>query len=320
MEKIKEYIYQVYKEKSFSAAAKSLYISQPALSASISRYEKEIGIKIFDLTKQPISLTTQGAIYINSIKEIMRIENALEEQFRNLSDMNYGFLTVGGTSYASYALMATTSAKFYEKYPKIKVTLNLGNYGDSDFLNASLSNGETDLLFTYHNENNKYVYEEITKEKLIIAMHKDFPCPEKLKQYAITSKELLSGNIDESKKMEDFSLFNNVPFISYHSIHESMMDKMLGHYKTVPYTIQFAKHSGMHYSLMAAGLGALVFPSLPIICSPHTDNDIMYFVPKSSEFCHTIYAARTHTTDDNPIAQAFIQTAKEVCASLNTLL
>ena len=321
MEQIKKYIYQVYKEKSFSAAAKSLYISQPALSAAISRFEKELGIKIFDRTKQPIALTTQGALYINSIKEIMCIESNLEAQFRNLSDMNYGYLTVGGSSYASYALMAATSALFYEKYPKIKVTLNLGNHGDSDFLHASLINGEIDLLFTYRNEDNKYLYEKVANDKLIIAMHKDFPYSEKLKKYAITSNELLSGNIDASKRIEDLSLFRDIPFITYKdSLHEAMMDKMFGNYKTVPYNIQFARHSGMHYSLMASGIGALVFPSFPIICSPHVDPDILFFIPKSSEYTHTIYVARTHHSDDNPLVQAYIQSAKKVCESLNLLV
>ena len=51
MELIQKYIYQVYKERSFSSAARSLYISQPALSAAVSRFEKEMGIKIFDRTK-----------------------------------------------------------------------------------------------------------------------------------------------------------------------------------------------------------------------------------------------------------------------------
>lgn len=34
------YVYEVYKEKSFSKAAKNLYISQPSLSANVRRVEK----------------------------------------------------------------------------------------------------------------------------------------------------------------------------------------------------------------------------------------------------------------------------------------
>ena len=39
----KQYIYEIYKTGSFSAAAKNLYISQPALSNSVHRIEERIG-------------------------------------------------------------------------------------------------------------------------------------------------------------------------------------------------------------------------------------------------------------------------------------
>ena len=44
----KKYIYEVYREKSFSKAAQNLYISQPSLSARIKKAEETIGFPIFD--------------------------------------------------------------------------------------------------------------------------------------------------------------------------------------------------------------------------------------------------------------------------------
>ena len=38
----KDYVYEVYREKSFSAAAKKLYLSQPALSNTIKRIESKL--------------------------------------------------------------------------------------------------------------------------------------------------------------------------------------------------------------------------------------------------------------------------------------
>lgn len=43
-----EYVYEVYKERSFSKAAANLFISQPSLSANVKRIEKKIGYPIFD--------------------------------------------------------------------------------------------------------------------------------------------------------------------------------------------------------------------------------------------------------------------------------
>ena len=43
-----DYIYEVYKEKSFSRAAKNLYLSQSSLSLTVKSAEKRIGMEIFD--------------------------------------------------------------------------------------------------------------------------------------------------------------------------------------------------------------------------------------------------------------------------------
>ena len=66
MELAAKYVYEVYKEKSFSRAAKSLYVSQPALSSTVSRLEKELGFRIFDRATMPLTLTPQGRIYIEA--------------------------------------------------------------------------------------------------------------------------------------------------------------------------------------------------------------------------------------------------------------
>ena len=318
MEQIKKYIYQVYKDKSFSAAAKALYVSQPALSASIARYEKEIGIKIFDRTKQPISLTAQGIIYIESIEEIMAIEDNIEKRIRLLSDMSYGSLTIGGSSFASFNMMSTICAEFYKKYPKIKVTLDLGNYGKVDFWNMRLKRGEIDLQIITNNEDDRFIYEPLIKEKLVIAMRKDTPCIETLLPYAITHNELVSGTYDKSKEIEDFSIFRDIHFIPFgSSTSEGEMKHMFGDYRKVPYRITNARQGEMHYELMSAGIGAILVPALPIICSKNINEDVLYFVPKGEMHSRTIYFARTSLTDENPIVQNFIRTAKEVCERIH---
>ena len=56
----KEYVYEIYRERSFSTAAQKLYTTQPALSNKIKRIEDEIGSPIFDRSTSPIQLTEVG--------------------------------------------------------------------------------------------------------------------------------------------------------------------------------------------------------------------------------------------------------------------
>ena len=60
------YVYEVYKERSFSKAAENLYISQPALSAMIKKVENKVGMPLFDRSTNPIQLTDCGKRYIKN--------------------------------------------------------------------------------------------------------------------------------------------------------------------------------------------------------------------------------------------------------------
>ena len=62
-----EYVYEVYKEKSFSKAARKMFISQPSLSANVKRVEQKLGYPIFDRSTKPLELTEFGKNYIRSI-------------------------------------------------------------------------------------------------------------------------------------------------------------------------------------------------------------------------------------------------------------
>ena len=58
----KKYIYEVYREKSFSKAAQNLYISQPSLSARVKKVEKEIGFPLFDRSTTA-AYRSRGSLY-----------------------------------------------------------------------------------------------------------------------------------------------------------------------------------------------------------------------------------------------------------------
>jgi DNA-binding transcriptional LysR family regulator len=315
MELVQKYVYQVYVDKSFSIAARNLFISQPALSQAISRLEKELDIKIFQRGKIPISLTPQGEIYIEMLEEIMEAEARMQRSFRRLSDMTYGSITIGGSSYAAYCLMTGICGEFYKRFPKIKVTLDIGNVGKRDILKEKLQNGQIDLLITYTDSSNDPQFIPIMNERLIIAINKSFPINEELKKYVLTREEIITGTYTLDKEIKDLSVFKDIPFTAYenNSLTERRMSDMLGAYKTTPYSIKDARHSEMQYKLMCSGIGAVMTTDLLIMNNQRIQNDILYFVPASKESHRTVYLQRRLPISENPITDNFISIAKEVC-------
>ena len=68
-----------------SEAADSLFVSAPALSTSISRLEKELGLQLFDRTNNRIILNEQGQIFLRHVNHIFdTLEDATQEMRQSL--------------------------------------------------------------------------------------------------------------------------------------------------------------------------------------------------------------------------------------------
>lgn len=315
METIAKYAYQVYKDGSFTKAARTLYISQPSLSAAISRLENELGFRIFDRSTIPCSLTVEGRIYIESLEEIFESENNMRKRIKDLSDTDRGSITVGGSSLASYLLLSEICSEFYRSYPKIRVTLDIGNIGSSQFLFDKLDNNELDILMDYTYDT-KYTAEPICEERMVIAMHRKTLGAEKLRRFALTRDEILTKSYSPDREIEDTSIFSEIEFLEFprRSDTDQRMSKILGNYRASHYKIQNARHSEMHYNLMCAGVGAVLTTSLAIAQKPY-DEDLLFFMPKSEESYRKIFFLYNNSAKNNQLIQSFIKVAKNIYSS-----
>ena len=92
-----EYVYEVYKQKSFSKAAAKLYISQPSLSANVKRIEKKVGYPLFDRSTKPLELTEGGKQYIHTGHQIMTATTEFDTVINDFGELRTGSLHFGGS-------------------------------------------------------------------------------------------------------------------------------------------------------------------------------------------------------------------------------
>lgn len=97
-----------------SDAAKALFISAPALSTSISRLEKELGVQLFDRTNNRIVLNQQGQIFLRYVNQVFSNLDSAKAELRQ-SMMHQG-------KHASVACVASTQwvdmiTCFSQEYP-----------------------------------------------------------------------------------------------------------------------------------------------------------------------------------------------------------
>ncbi len=132
----------VCKNESFSKAAKSLYMTQPAISQGIAQLEKELETTLFYRTPRGITLTKEGQILYDYVHSAIGILEVGEEKLLEFQNLTTGELRIGvGDTISRYYLLPYLEA-FYKRYPGIKLkilngtTLEIANF---------IKSGEADL-------------------------------------------------------------------------------------------------------------------------------------------------------------------------------
>ena len=66
-----QYFQILAKEENMSRAAEKLHVAQPAISASLSRLEKELDVLLFDRKGRKIVLNPSGKIFLNFTDKVI---------------------------------------------------------------------------------------------------------------------------------------------------------------------------------------------------------------------------------------------------------
>jgi Transcriptional regulator len=115
--------YTVAKNGSISKAAATLFISQPAISKSIQKLEKNLNVSLFSRTSRGVQLTKEGSLLLDSVKIAFHSLETVEEQLKKSAALEIGNLTIGvSTTLCKYILLPYLS-DFIRLYPHIQITI-----------------------------------------------------------------------------------------------------------------------------------------------------------------------------------------------------
>lgn len=139
-----EYFVAVAADLNFSRAAERIHVVQSALSASVSRLEKELGVELFDRSKRQIALTPAGEVFLQHARDVMhtaaRARSSVEDHRGQLT----GTVTLGTLmSWGALDLPAALE-EFRRLHPLVTVRLRQSLTGSAGHLDA-IANGQMDL-------------------------------------------------------------------------------------------------------------------------------------------------------------------------------
>lgn len=162
------FLNKIIENGSLTKASKELNISQPALSARVSRIEERLGITVFDREKIPVELTEEGQIYINYLKKCDILLQDFEDDLAEARMEKKKQINVGGPSVYVDSLIVECMSAFHEKNPDCDI--NIVN-GYQQELVQMANEGKLDFFICATNGLPKeFEYREICKEKLYLCM------------------------------------------------------------------------------------------------------------------------------------------------------
>lgn len=121
-----EYLAAIAEKGTLSGAARSLGMSQPALSNFLSSTEKELGHILFERNGRTMNPTKAGQIYLEACQKIIDIKY---QTFRAISDITRQHserFSVGVSPHRGSELFSDIYSDFYKRYPDIHVDLREG--------------------------------------------------------------------------------------------------------------------------------------------------------------------------------------------------
>ena len=183
---------------SFTKAAETLHMTQPAVTFQVKQLEDYYNTRLFDRTHNKITLTDAGRRVFTFAEKILEYYAEMDSAVRELTGEISGILMIGAsTSIAEYMLPPLLGA-FKKKYPDVTVRLKVSN---TDGIVSMVENNTIDLGIVEAPVFNKNLAVDLCrKDQLVLVVPPEHPITKKptslhqaLKQYPFITREEGSG-------------------------------------------------------------------------------------------------------------------------------
>lgn len=128
---------------SITKAADFLYISQPAITKSIKKLEAELGITLFNRSPKGVTLTENGKVFYNFIKDGIESFMNGEHKLTSLKNLETGIIKIGASTTVTKYFLLPFIEKFHTLFPNIDISIT--NNLTRNLL-SDLKKGSLDLL------------------------------------------------------------------------------------------------------------------------------------------------------------------------------
>ncbi|OBW43088.1 HTH-type transcriptional regulator CysL [Chryseobacterium sp. MOF25P] len=192
---------EVKKHLNFSKASEALFITQPAVSKHIKTLEDELGVQLFERTKQGVKLTLEGEKYSLFAEEILNLYEEGKFVMNQVNNTYEGTLKIGASTTIAQYILPKILAQFASQHKGIEIILINNNTEEIENL---LIQKKIDVGFIEGVSGKPQLkYAEIGKDELVCTVSTNHPLAEKssctiedILQFPWVFREQGSGSLD----------------------------------------------------------------------------------------------------------------------------
>ncbi len=266
----------VLRAGSITGAAKSMYISQSALSQRIRRLEETVGSELLDRASLPITLTLAGEKYLEAMQRIAGITTTLINELHEIQDEARGRMRLGISLQRGMQLLPLVIPPFVKMYPRVRI--DLMEHGSS-VLEKLVNEGLCDVgLITTEPRFSGLEYDLLETEEVVLIAAK---ASEFAQAYANWEEIPISA-----AREERFVVLRNG-----HSV-RSLQDELFHRHHMEPPVLLETDSLEAAKRLAAEGAALMLCPSVYVRQSPEVDRLVRRFKIKDIGyerhfyFCH----------------------------------
>lgn len=165
--------YTVARLLSFTKAAESLHMTQPAVTFQVRQLEEQFNTRLFDRTHNRITLTDAGEAICEHAGKIFELYRQMESSVREITGEMGGTLTLGASTTIADYMLPVLLGNFRAQFPDINIQLKVSN---TDGIVSMIENNEIDLGVVEAPVHNKNLIVEICrKDQLVCVVPVDHP-------------------------------------------------------------------------------------------------------------------------------------------------
>jgi len=188
----------VAKHLSFTRAAETLFMTQPAVTFQIKQLEEQLSTRLFDRAQGRIALTPAGRLAFEYAERILALSTELHTRLKEMGGQAAGLLCIGASMTIGEYVLPQLIGKFKARFPAVVPTLFVGN---SEAVQERVAERTLDLGFIEGDSHLSTLQNEVCcEDELQVVCAPSHPLatqagalPASLTQYPYISREAGSG-------------------------------------------------------------------------------------------------------------------------------